>query len=182
MNLQSSILEQVNYRISQEEISSRLYYAISIFLNYKGYSGAAKLFEKYSNEELVHAQWSYDYLLSLNILPDVRPITTPTQGSEFKDLSNIIELTLKHENEITIQCNKFAKMCSDSGDLITFSLAQKYCKEQIEEMDKANYWVDRLNLFGNSPVAMRMQGRIYKEAAIFIFISKISLIILNCKK
>ena len=164
MNLQPEVLEQINYRINQEEISSRLYKSMSVFLDNQGYIGAAKLFSKYSKEELAHAEFSYDYLSSLNILPNLRAIPVPTQ--DFKSLENVVKLTLKHESEITIQCNNFAKVCLEKGDMITFALAQKYCNEQIEEMDKTNKWMDRIIKFGTSDVAMRLldqeMGRLYE--------------------
>jgi len=106
---------------------------------------------------LVHAQFSYDYLSSLNVLPNLNSIPEPKQGKDyFKDLANIIKLSLAHEEEITNQCNKFAKICIDFSDNITFTLAQKYCTEQVEELNKMYYWISRISKFGNSEVAMRM--------------------------
>jgi len=45
------LVKLLQYRIEQEEYSVRLYKAMSICLSYKGYKGAAALFEKYSVEE-----------------------------------------------------------------------------------------------------------------------------------
>lgn len=166
MNLKSTVLEHINYRINQEEISSRLYKSMAVFLDNQGYLGAAKLFTKYSQEELVHAEFSYDYLSSLNILPELKAIPAPSAGiSNFKDLANIVKLSLAHEEEITLQCNKFAKVCLDHNDFVTLTLAQKYCAEQIEEISKMQKWTDRIKVFGTTELAMRELDEEMEEAA-----------------
>src|SRR5260221_2271468 len=61
----------LNFRIREEEISSRIYLAMSLWLENNAFLGAAKLWRKYSNEETTHAEWARKYLLSLGITPEV---------------------------------------------------------------------------------------------------------------
>ena len=144
--LNENMIKLLNYRIEQEEYSSRLYQAISVCMNYKGYTGASKLFDIYSKEELLHAKIAYEYLLDLDIRPIVPAIKAPP--AEFDSLPQVLLMAYEHEKEITNQCNELAKSAIDEGDFMTLGLAQRYLKEQIEEEAKTNYWLNRLDVLG----------------------------------
>lgn len=152
--LVQSIIDSINYRIHQEEYSSRLYLAMSVWLDKNGYTGAAKLWKQYSIEEQGHAEWAYRYLLDLDILPDVPAFKRPQV--EFKGLPNIIALSLKHELDITRQCQELGSLSKDNNDWMTLELAQKYLKEQVDEIAKITTWVDKLEAFGESKEALRL--------------------------
>lgn len=154
MVISKKIIVLMNLRIQQEELSSRLYLAMSIWLDLNGYSGASKLWAKYSQEELTHADWAYSYLKSLNILPLVPSLTSPQ--TEFKGLPNIIALSYEHELLITSQCEQLAKAANDDNDFMTLELAQRYLKEQVDELGKTQYWVDRLEAFGDDKISLRL--------------------------
>ncbi len=62
--ISTECIDYLNYRVQQEEYSSRIYLSMSMWLNNKGYVGAAALWRKYSDEEMAHAEWSRTYLLS----------------------------------------------------------------------------------------------------------------------
>jgi len=154
MVISQQTIDLLNYRISQEENSSRIYLAMSIWLGFNGYSGAEKLWKSYSDEELDHAAWAYKYLLDLNIKPTVPTLEIPK--GDFKGLPQIIALSLQHELNITSQCSVLAATVSDERDYMTLELAQRYLKEQTNELAKTQYWVDRLNIFGDDKIALRL--------------------------
>lgn len=155
MVINFNIIKLLNFRIEQEEQSSRIYSAMSNWLNLNGFLGASKLWKKYSEEELVHAGWTYQFMLDLNILPPTPELKTP-QVDGFKGLPQIIALSLAHEMKITKQCNELAKACLSEGDFLSFELAQRYCKEQIDEIAKLQTFVDKLNAFGESNEVLRL--------------------------
>jgi ferritin len=148
------VIAKLQYRINQEEQSSRIYKAMSVWLNLNGFKGAAKLWQKYSDEELKHAEWAYERLLDLNILPVVNNIDRPQ--SEFKGLANVIALSYAHEVDITRQCQELTQVCMDEGDFMDMELAQRYCKEQAEELAKTQSWIDKLTAFGEDKIALRL--------------------------
>ncbi len=152
--LHDDLIQLLNYRIEQEELSSRIYLSMSLWLNINGYAGAAKLWKSYSEEEQKHSQWAYDYLVDLNILPTVPPLKQPVL--EYKGLPEIILSSYKHELDITSQCQIFANKALAIGDHMTLELAHRYLKEQVEELAKTNYWVDRLKAFGTDKIALRL--------------------------
>ena len=154
MVVSDKTISTLNYRIQQEEQSVRIYRAMAVWLEFKGYSGAAKLYKQYSSEEANHADWAYQYLLDLNVQPIVPELVQPTL--DFKGLPQVLALTLKHELEVTDQCIALARLVQEEGDYMTLELAQKYLKEQADELKKAQYWIDRLNLFGTDPIALHI--------------------------
>lgn len=152
--ISDKIIGLLNYRIEQEEFSSRLYLAMSVWLGWMGYAGAEKLWAKYSDEEMVHSKFAYNYLLDLNIKPTVPAIKEPQQ--EFKNLPQIIALSYKHEVDITNQCNALANAALAEADMMTFQLAQQYVKEQVEELSKTQFLLDQLEIFGDDKIALRL--------------------------
>lgn len=144
--ISDEMIKLLNYRIQQEESSARLYLAMSMWLNNNGYSGAAKLWLKYSEEELVHSGWSRDYLLAFGVQPDTPQLVAPTQT--FAGLPDIIKTTFSHEIVVSKQCNSLASSALKADDHMAYELALKFLKEQVEEHDKTQYWVDRLEAFG----------------------------------
>lgn len=154
MVISNRIIELINYRIQQEELSSRLYLSMSNHLNFIGYTGASQLWKKYSDEERKHSEWAYNYLLDL----DIKPVTPKLeeQKQTFTGLEQIVALSLQHELEITNQCNELAKEAVKENDFMTLELAQKYLKEQVEEIAKTTIWVNKINLFGNDKIALRL--------------------------
>jgi ferritin len=152
--ISKKIEDLINYRIVEEEKSSRLYLAMAKWLNFNGYTGASKLWTKYSEEEAAHAGWAYSYLEDLDILPCVPALEQPRE--KFKSLPEICELSYQHELAITTQCNELAKAAVAEGDYMTLQLAQKYLAEQTEELGKLTTWLDKLEAFGDSPEALRL--------------------------
>lgn len=152
--ISQKIVDLLNFRIQQEEQSSRIYKAMSVWLGLNGYTNSEKLWQKYSNEELTHANWAYQYLLDL----DIKPIT-PSQEqpqNDFKGLPNIIALSIAHEIKITEQCKSLSKACLSEGDVMTFVIAQKYVAEQIEELGKIDLLVKQLETFGENKTDLRL--------------------------
>jgi len=144
----------LNYRIQQEELSSRIYKAMSMWLNNEGYTGAAALWLKYSNEELVHADWARDYLLSMGVQPDTPKLDMPAQS--FTGLPQIIKDSYDHEIVVTEQIKVLADHALKYKDHMLYQLTLKYLAEQVEEHDKTQTWLDKLRTFGEDPIALRL--------------------------
>lgn len=143
--LSEGVIEALNYRIQQEEFSSRLYEQMALWLNDRGLLNTSKLYSVYSQEELKHAQWAKDFLLDYGITPTLKKLDAPV--NEYGSLKDIFEATLEHELEITRQCNELATMAFKEGNHVLYSLASKYCAEQHEEVGKA---VTNLDILSNS--------------------------------
>jgi len=147
-------VDYLNYRIQQEEYSSRIYKAMAMWLDDNGYVGAAKVWNGYSSEEMGHADIARQYLLDFGIQPLTPALEQPKQV--YGGLPEIIKASYDHEIEISSQIKQLASMAQSKGDHILYELALKYLKEQVEEMGKMQTWMDKLEAFGTDKIAMRL--------------------------
>lgn len=152
--LSSECISYLNYRIQQEEYSARIYLAMSMWLNDQGYTGAAKLWKKYSDEEMGHADLAREYLLAMGVQPTTPKLDAPTQA--FTGLPEIISKSYDHEIEVTVQCKSLADEALGKKDHMLYQLALQYLKEQVEEHDKMQTWMDKLEAFGTDNIALRL--------------------------
>lgn len=149
-----SVIKILNYRIEQEEASARIYHAMSMWLNDHGYMGAAKAWQKDSDDEMGHAQWAKEYLLDMGIQPTIPALAKPIQS--FTGLPDIIKISYKHEIDVTKQCNDLANKALKEGDNLLYQLANKFLQEQQEELGKVRTYMDKLDSFGEDKIAMRL--------------------------
>lgn len=152
--IDESCIKQLQFRIQQEELSSRIYLSMSLFLNNEGYSGAASLWKKYADEEMLHADWARQYLLAMGVTPIVQSLDA--QPSRYTGLPEIIRLSFDHEITVTTQIKEMAGAALKAGDHMLYELCLRYLKEQVEEHDKLQTWLDKLEAFGEDKIALRM--------------------------
>lgn len=133
--LNDKVVETLNYRIQQEEHSSRIYEQLSLWLNNQGLLNFSELFKKYAEEEMKHAQWSKNYLLDYGITPCLTSLPSPEM--EIESLLDVLEAAYDHEVLITQQCEDLASTALKEGNHVLYALASKYCAEQQEEIGKS---------------------------------------------
>lgn len=151
--LSEAMVKLLNYRVEQEEFSARIYLAMSTWLDDKGFVGAAKLFKQYSDEELVHADKAKKMLLANGLRPVTPALKQPKQ--DFISLPDVVISALAHEKEITRQCYELTKAAHKEDNFMVVELGLWYCKEQAEELNKVQYFIDRLEAFGEEPSMLR---------------------------
>lgn len=151
--LSEAMVNLLNYRIEQEEMSARLYLAMSLWLSNEGYLGAGSLWKIYSNEEMAHADWARTHILSFGVQPLTPKLEMPQQN--FTGLPQIIEMSYKHEITVSTQIKKLTAEALREGDFMVYELGLRYMKEQVEEHDKMQNWMDRLAAFGTDATALR---------------------------
>ena len=96
-------VELLNYRIQQEEFSSRMYYQMYLWLDNVGYMNSSKVWKRYAEEEYKHKTWAEEWLLSFGVMPCLCPLESPPET--YTSLVDIIEATYLHEEDVTKQCN-----------------------------------------------------------------------------
>ena len=134
--LSEKIVELLNFRIKAELESSYLYEAMAAYLDFKGYSNAAKLWREDAKGEKEHAGWAIDYLLGMDYQP-VIPVINTIKEQDFKGIKELVDATVVHEDLVTKQCNELAKTALLEEDLVTYQfVTSKYLAEQIEECSK----------------------------------------------
>ena len=159
--IDDSCISFLNYRVQQEEQSSRIYLSMSMWLNNNGYLNSAKLWKKYSDEERGHADIARDYLLNMGVQPATPALEQPDE--EYKGLPDIIRQSFDHEVTITTQCSELANHALKDGSHMLYELALHYLREQNEEHGKMQDLVDQLNAFGEDKIAMRLLDHEIKD-------------------
>jgi len=144
--ISQEVVDILQFRIQQEEQSARLYEQMSLYLNNEGYINSSKYWKKYAEDEMSHAGWSKEYLLSFGIMPQLPDLDSPS--GEFNGLPDVFRKTYDHEVLVSNQCKELGKKAMESGDFILFTLAQKYNSEQLEEMGNVTTMLDLLKTFG----------------------------------
>lgn len=142
--LSKEAIDSLTFRINSEEFSSRLYHDMHLWLDDLGYVNLAKLYEKYSEEELEHAEWSKKFLLSYGIKPKFKAIQSPE--AEYSSCEDILNATLQHELDVTRECESLSKEALKRGEMTLFALGQKYCLEQVDEVSKIVSLLDSYKL------------------------------------
>lgn len=150
-------IDILNFRIEQEEQSSRLYQSMSLWLNDNGYLGAAKSWLKDAEDELQHAQWAKDFLLDMGVQPLLPALKQPEQT--FQGLPDVIRKSYDHEIVVTQQCNDLAKHAIQYGNHLLYQLAIKYLQEQQEELGRLQNAIDQIETFGETKDVLFMLDR-----------------------
>ena len=147
-------IDILNFRIEQEEQSSRLYHSMSMWLNDNGFMGAAKAWQLDADGEMEHAGWAKEFLLDMGIQPKIPALKEPTQS--FAGLPDVIRKSYEHEVLVTKQCSDLASHAMKSSNHLLYQLSMKYMKEQQEELGKLQTIIDKLSSFGEDGVALRL--------------------------
>lgn len=134
------VVTLLQYRIQQEQYSSKVYEQMSLWLSNESYINMAKVWSKFAEEELEHAELAKQYLLSFNVMPELMVVEEPI--NDFKDAKDIIQKTYLHEEEITLQCLELTNKAMELKDWTLFALGQKYNEIQRIEMDEVYNLVD----------------------------------------
>lgn len=148
------VIDILNFRIEQEEQSSRLYHIMSLWLNNNGFMGAAKQWMKDSEGEMEHAMWAKEFLLDMGITPKIPALKEPEQN--YLGLPDIIKKSYDHEIVVTKQCSDLASFAMKSGNHLLYQLSIKYMQEQQEELGKLQTLLDKLDAFGTDGTALRL--------------------------
>ena len=147
-------IDILNFRIEQEEQSSRLYQSMSLYLNNEGFMGAAKAWARDAEDEMKHAQWAKEFLLDMGIQPLLPALKQPQQT--FEGLCDIMEKTYEHDIVVTQQCNDLASHALKYNNHLLYQLALKYLAEQQEEISRTITNLDKLRSFGEDKIALRL--------------------------
>jgi len=159
--LSDECVDYLNYRVQQEEYSGRIYLSMSLWLDNNGYVNGAKLWRKYSDEEMKHADIAREYLLAMGVQPATPELEQPEQN--FTGFPQIIKDSYQHEIDITNQIKELASDTFKKGDHMLYELALSYLKEQVEEHAKMQNWMDQLLAFGEDKIAMRLLDHEIKD-------------------
>ena len=146
--LNKTMILALNEQMNREFYSAYLYLSMSAYSAYVGLKGAANWFYVQYQEEMVHFDKFYHYVLSQGAIVELKAVKAPP--SEFKSLLDMFEQTLKHERFITKSIHELVDLAMKEKDHASEVLLQWYVTEQVEEESQTNEIVQKLKFIGDA--------------------------------
>ena len=150
--ISKKVEDAINVQIMNEEHSSRIYMAMASWCETSGYRGAADWLYKQSDEERMHMLKFIKYLNDRGGNAILSPLEAP--APKYKNLLEVFEQVLKHEEFITAEINKLYEVSLKEKDYTTGNFLQWYINEQIEEESTAHGILDKMKLVGSDKAGM----------------------------
>ena len=148
LKVQSALNEQ----IKKEEHSSRLYLAMAIWCEQKGYPGAAKFLFSHADEERMHMLKLVHYMNDRGGEAQLNYIDKP--DNDYKNLLDVFEKVMEHEKFITESINSLYEITVHEKDYTTMNFLQWFITEQVEEESLFNTVLDKIKLVGTDKAGM----------------------------
>jgi ferritin len=145
--MESSKVEGLlNEQVGKEAYSSSLYLAMASWAEDNGYRGIAEWLYIQSDEERMHMLKFVKYINDRDGRAIINEIKKPPV--DFKDVRDVFEQVLKHEQFITNSINAIVYTASEDKDFTTYNFLQWFVNEQIEEESNARTILDKLKIIG----------------------------------
>ncbi len=145
---------QLNAQINKEMYSAYFYLAMAADLKEKYLDGFSHFFELQAKEEMSHAMKLYGYINEQGGRVVLDAIEKPK--TNFKDVEEIFDLTLKHEQFITKSIHELMALAVQENDYATAGTLDWFVKEQIEEEANMDKGLHMVKMAHNAPHALMM--------------------------
>jgi ferritin len=128
----SKFHEMLRAQVRNEFTAAQQYIALGVWFDNEDLPQLAKHFYRQSLEERNHAMMIVQYLLDNDIHVQIPGIDDVR--NEFADATELIELALQQERDVTEQIITLAKIARDTDDYKGEQFMQWFLKEQVEEV------------------------------------------------
>ena len=159
--LKEKVLNAINDQINAEFHSAYLYLSMAAWFEDKGLSGFANWMKVQYQEETSHAVKFFNYVIERNGKVVLSPIAAVE--TEFKDIVEVFEKTLVHEEMVTDRINKIMDIAISESDHATRSFLNWFIDEQVEEEANVNEILDTLRLINGQGNGVFMLDREMKQ-------------------
>jgi ferritin len=129
--LSDKIQGALNRQINDENYASHYYLSMASWCSKKGFQGSAQFLYSQAEQEREHMMKLFRYVNNAGGHALVSALKEPP--SEYKSVSAIMELVLKHEQHVTKSINTLVETCLAEKDFSSFNFLQWYVAEQHEE-------------------------------------------------
>jgi ferritin len=166
--LSPKIEELLNQQIKNEFYSAYLYLSMAAWLHDFGLNGYAHWFRVQAQEERDHAMIFMNYIIQANGRVHLYAIDEP--NFEFKNVEELLDLNLSHEQMVTSLIYNIASTARDEKDFKTEEMIKWFITEQVEEEANAIDNINGYKLFGSDGKGLYMLDaqkatRVYAQAS-----------------
>jgi len=162
--LSTNVEKVLNHHINAEFYSAYLYLSMSAWLKSKNLSGFANWMRVQYDEEIFHAMKMFNYVTERGGKVILEAIDTPK--TEWRDIIEIFNDSLEHEQKVTARINDLADVATEEKDYATFNFLQWFIAEQVEEEATASALLEKLKLVEGKGSGLFMLDR---EASARVF-------------
>lgn len=155
--LKEKMLNAINEQINAEQYSAFLYLSMSAWCADKGLPGFANWMYVQYQEELTHANKMFNFVNERSGKVEIKAIAQPE--TEFKDIVEVVEKVLVHEQHVTSLINNLVDIAIEEHDHATQSFLQWYVDEQVEEEANVSDILDTLKLINGQGNGIFMLDR-----------------------
>lgn len=147
----------------QEEVRALQQYMYFHFLcDDRGYDFLSNLFRQIAIQEMIHAEKFAERILFLKGEVELKA----SKGVEkIHDVKDMLEMSVKLEEEAVEMYNNFAKKCAEYGDSATKKLFEDIVAEEESHFDKFDTETDNLKDFGTNYLALQSIERSKKSGS-----------------
>ena len=144
--LNKRIEKMLNDQITKELYSSTLYLSMSSWFASMSLDGFAQWYYIQTAEERDHALIFYHFMKQTGARTIFQKLEEPTW--DFKDIQDILEQTVKHEEFITSSIYDIVKAANEENDYKTVQFLNWFIEEQVQEENNANNNLNRFMTMG----------------------------------
>lgn len=142
--MNNKIEELCNRQVEREGYSSNLYLAMAGWAENNGFQGVASWLYAQADEEKEHMLRFVRYINERGGKAIIPAFKKPP--AEFKNLRELFNDVLKHEQFITASINEIYEATLKEKDYNTGNFLQWFIAEQVEEEASVQAIIDRINL------------------------------------
>ena len=150
--LKKAVEEILVRQIEREAYSSNLYLAMASWAETNGLGGVSEWMYAQAEEEKDHMLKFMKYVNERGGKAVIPAIEQPP--ADFKDVLELFEKTLEHEQFVTESINEIVGVCLDEKDFTTHNWVQWFVTEQIEEEASVSGIIDKLKLLNGQNMYM----------------------------
>lgn len=157
MALKSTVADALNVHLNYEVYSAMTYFSMSGWLEGQGLSGCASWMHVQGQEEMLHAQKFFQFIIDRDAKVDVDGIPRP-QG-EWENIIDIFQSSYDHECGVTSRINTLMDLALTESDHATVAFLQWFVQEQVEEEATVRDIVDKFKLIEGDGSALLLMDQ-----------------------
>jgi ferritin len=150
--LKKPVEEILVRQIEREAYSSNLYLSMASWAETNGFGGVSEWMYAQAEEEKMHLLKFMKYVNERGGKAVIPAVEQPP--ADFKNVQDIFERTLAHEQFVTESINEIVGVCLDNKDFTTHNWIQWFVTEQIEEEATVSGIIDKLKLLDGQNMYM----------------------------